>query len=585
MPSAAVLYVHPWGHLNDLVVPVGALSAMNAVDAQKLGRYAFEVTDDEIGAARIVALDLHWALGFSGLGPMIRRIRAVNPSASIVLGGASAGFYWQTLFDRFNVDYIVEGDAEVAFPALVRALLDGGTGRGIANVRARGGGAPTRQRISAERFDASDGLSTAWFPTLDRLSRLGYAAYPAGPVLLAARGCPMACPTCYGEIGVTLGDGWQLRSAAATVRELGRAAARRPHTLLVFLGKLPPAKLHALITTISQAGPFVFPQSVDLYLCCPPSVDDLGRLLAALRARITVSVIHPADRQPPMEARAIDAELEAWREVAQVAAASDRLNLVVWTGSEARRSRTAATLLDCPSPRVRVKHDVSWDVTRPRRARHGEDLDEVLAAVEPVWTFYAAKLLSPALSTLLEPFGLLDDLEDDPAARLPSIPGLEAARSVLLERWQRHRLPAIPGLRFAAVPVGPAARPSANRSRTSYGGSMDIWQCASADLERAVELATHFEADGVDLEGPAVTLARGEALALLPLMPDQTLDASVLEVLAPHGLTTLRPKRPGSARPVLALRVQQVTGLLLGAAGETLARGVAHLNYVQTTVH
>ncbi|HEX9050808.1 MAG TPA: cobalamin-dependent protein, partial [Anaeromyxobacter sp.] len=123
---APLLYVHPRGHLNDLVVPAGAVSAMNAAPFPKLGRYAFEVTDAELRAARVVAMDLHWALGLAGLEPLLARVRAVNPAARVVVGGITASHYPRELVEALGVDHVVQGDAEAAFPALVAALLDGG---------------------------------------------------------------------------------------------------------------------------------------------------------------------------------------------------------------------------------------------------------------------------------------------------------------------------------------------------------------------------------------------------------------------------------------------------------------------------
>ncbi|MCZ7685946.1 MAG: cobalamin B12-binding domain-containing protein [Sandaracinaceae bacterium] len=86
-----VLYVHPSGHLNDLVVPAGAVTCMNAIPGPKLGRYAHEVADEEILEAAVVAIDLHWALALSGLEPLVRHVRALRPDVPIVIGGITAG--------------------------------------------------------------------------------------------------------------------------------------------------------------------------------------------------------------------------------------------------------------------------------------------------------------------------------------------------------------------------------------------------------------------------------------------------------------------------------------------------------------
>ena len=55
-----LLYIHPYGHVIDDFVPTGAVNLINRVSVDKIGRHAHEVTDDDIAAARVAALDLHW---------------------------------------------------------------------------------------------------------------------------------------------------------------------------------------------------------------------------------------------------------------------------------------------------------------------------------------------------------------------------------------------------------------------------------------------------------------------------------------------------------------------------------------------
>lgn len=580
MSLPQLLFVHPWGHLNDLVVPVGAVSAMNAVGVPKLGRYAFEASDEELRAARVVALDLHWALAFAGLEPMLRRIRGLNAEARIVVGGVAASAHPKTVLERFDVDYVVQGDAEDAFPTLVEALLDGREPPPIPNIHRRNAPAPDLARVSAERFDASDGLTTDWFPTLSRVSTWDFASYPACPVLNVARGCAASCSTCQGTIGETFGRGVLVRSPTAVVRDTKRALAAQPRSVLLFLGRLSHNRLHALVTALAEAGPFPFPERAAIHLCTAPSPEDLEALLRALPCQLLISAIYLRDISPPLSDPTAAAEVGAWRHVAELAIQSGRLELEMWvtTAKGVARARDELRVMD--TPRVSVRHDETWDVTRPIPAREGTDLDEVLDAVRPMWTFHVARLLSPALSRFLAPFKLLDDLTVDPIPLIPRLTGLETIRDIVVERWQRHRLPSIPGLTFAALPI--EARSSVRDALgVHHLGDITIArELGSPDLHRSRVLDVSIGADGVTLESPPLVVGNGEALALVPLLPNRPLDEATVSVLAAHALTVIRPRRPGALRLVLAHRIQRITALGLDAAGREVARGIVHLGHV-----
>lgn len=121
-----VLYIHPGRYLNDITVPAGALSCMNAIRTRRRGRYAFELDEEEVREARVVAIDLHWAVGLSGFVHLVHRVRCVNPDAAIVVGGITAGHYARVLLERLPLEYVVRGDSEESFARLAESLLGGG---------------------------------------------------------------------------------------------------------------------------------------------------------------------------------------------------------------------------------------------------------------------------------------------------------------------------------------------------------------------------------------------------------------------------------------------------------------------------
>ena len=153
---------------------------------------------------------------------------------------------------------------------------------------------------------------------------------------------------------------------------------------------------------------------------------------------------------------------------------------------------------------------------------------------------------------------------------------------MVLERWRRHRLPSIPELVFAAAPV--AVRSSTGECEVRgvhHLGDVEVArEIGPVDVRRARLLEVSIDADGITLDGPMLDVGDGEAAAIVPLMSGQPIDEAALAALAPHGLTVVRPSRPGPVRLVLALRVQRFTALGLDAEGDEVARGIVHLGDV-----
>lgn len=581
MPAHPLLYVHPCGHLNDLVVPAGALASLNAVAAPKLGRYAFEVTAAEIAGARVVAVDLHWALGADGFSRLVRHVRDVNPRAAIVAGGITAGIHARTLVDELGVDFVVRGDSERDFAALCTALLEGRDPDPLPNVVARGRPDGFPERMTREQFDATDCVTAGWFPTYDRVSDWDAAAFSMARTIPVLRGCPMRCEACYGSYAASMGAGHLVRSPASLVREVGRAAAAGVRNLRLVVAKPPPPILRDLLGGLARAGPFRLPSTVGLFLCSPPSDDDLAAVEETFPGGVALSVVPPDEHEPPLPPERLHDEEEAWRRASRRVARSTTLRLDVWrtAGSDTRRARDVFGA----GPRVTVSLGTTWHVLRAR-AGAGPPLSELREVAAPLWTFYAARLLSPALASLLEPFRFLDELDRDPE-HLPRPDGpLGGWHDVAIAGWRAHRLPTLPGLGFGVLPFlrgdGPLALARLHAGVRFHGPAGAVTPGLSPS-RGAIPVPVRIDVDHATVwlrSGPLDAVA--DSFALVPhLAPPSGAAPATLPLDAFGGVVLAAPRPVAGVEVRVALRIQEAGLTIVDARGKPLARARAELGY------
>jgi hypothetical protein len=590
--SSQVLYVHPWGHLNDLVIPAGAIACMNAIPGPKLGRYAFEVADDEIRDAAAVCLDLHWAISLPGFERVVRHVRAVAPAVPIVVGGIAAAHLAEQLLAELPVDYVFRGDAEASFARLVAALRAGEPPGPLPNLFARGGPAPPRVRMSDAEFDATDSVAIDWFPTFARLTDLDAVAFPPGRTVIAARGCPLRCPTCYGSHASTYGKGYLWRSperVAELVEEAQRVDARN---LRLIVGKPSPRRITELAEGLAARGPFRFGSAIGFYLCRAPSESDLDALESAFDSPVALSIVPPEEHVPPLSPERLDEERAAWQRVAARVSRSKNLRLDVWATAGTDTGPIRAALGAEGNARVSVSSGAVWNMSRP-----GDGATTTLAAVreavQHVWTFYAARLLSPALAHLLAPFHFLDEVDDGlddlaPPAERELLP----FHAAILRSWRRHHMPSLEGLAFDAVPVALAPAPlSRSAEGTRWGGDLGLAAPTTArSLGPGHPLAQILDHRGVALECALGSLPAGcEAIAIVPRGEGPT-DQAWLDAMGRRGVLIARapasspsPAAAPSVRLRIDLRVQDARVFLLDADDAPLRRGVAELGYFRDT--
>lgn len=123
---------------------------------------------------------------------VVDMVKAVRPDIKIVLGGPEVSFTADELLERCpNIDYIVQGEGEEAFHALVTALQLGNDGLDpvIPGVRGRRNGSILG---SAEAVEVRD-LSTIPFPyTEEDMKDLEHKII----YYESSRGCPFSCQYC-----------------------------------------------------------------------------------------------------------------------------------------------------------------------------------------------------------------------------------------------------------------------------------------------------------------------------------------------------------------------------------------------------
>jgi len=589
-----LLYIHPLGHLNDLAIPAGAVSCMNSVAAPKIGRYAFEVSDDEIRSASVIAMDLHWSVGIPGFDRLVRHVRKVNPRATQVVGGITAGHYASEIIERYGVDYVIRGDSEPAFSSLVESLLLGREPSAVPNTFSRSIPNPTCTRMSAEEFDSTDSLTIDWFPTFDGVANWDVAAFGQGRTLCVSRGCPLRCPPCYGSLARTFGKGYLLRSADNVVERLRLAEALGVENLRLIIGKPPRTWLSEFFATLVERGPFRFGSNVGLYLCTPPSAEDISALDSAFQNPVVISVVPPEEHVPALAPDRLDEERDAWLKAAHAASSTRWIGFDVWAVSNDQFTRLLGDFKETDPHRVKVSFAAVWHVTR---AGDSEDtgIDAVHEAMRPVWTFYAARLLSPALAEMLAPFNFLDEMARDPSGMAAPEGPLSCFHEAFMINWDRHKVPTIPGLSFSIVPVelsrGFLTAPE--YCGTHYHGSMGVAAAGSfvvcnGSAGKLLHVEESF--DGIRLSGSFTLPDRADAIAFIPLPPGQeSPDHDWLGALGEHGLTIMKTPRELLDRPgvgiQVTLRVQDITTLLLDPSGDVASRGRADLAYFQPRRH
>jgi hypothetical protein len=301
--NPAVLYLHPYNHVLPDAVPVGAIAAVNLLPGKAIGRFAAEVTAEDLDRARVILVDAHWGFALAPLVGMLAEIRRRAPHARVVVGGLAADYYHEILHPRVAADYVVRGDVGASFRVLVDHLLRREPPPPLPGIWSGEGPSLAPAPLTQEEFDRLDWISMEWFPTLRCRVEAVHARHrreyrdrsDSPPLLPVVRGCVRRCRFCFGAFQERIyGSRLLTRSPESLLRDLATIEAdpALAFASLYFCDAsfLPPYA-DALAGRRFELDAFVF--------CCGAADPEiLARLRTAFAGRVAVSIIQPADLEP-----------------------------------------------------------------------------------------------------------------------------------------------------------------------------------------------------------------------------------------------------------------------------------------------
>ena len=152
-----------------------------------------------------------------------RVARATCPRAVIVVGGPHASLLpWDLMRDVPEADYILRGEAEASFPALIRLLSDGDRTAGLREIPGIGYRTGDGGVFISPDLPKTENLEDLPFPAWDLLPLPAYleGAYRRSMNIMTSRGCPQACV--FSCESVLYGRRFRSRSAKSIVDEMER---------------------------------------------------------------------------------------------------------------------------------------------------------------------------------------------------------------------------------------------------------------------------------------------------------------------------------------------------------------------------
>ena len=274
----SVLFIHPQYSLNDLVVPCGLIGTFNAVGEPKIGRFEFEVTEEEIKTARVICIDLLWYFPLASVIQLARNIKSVNSDARIVLGGITAALYADLLTKKHGIDHVITWNGEAALPLLIDRIL---RGKDTQDIREACAG-----DLDTALYDSLDYINIEWFPTYGKLARQITAKHRENrnlthvdgchPVVPLARLCNAGCHFCYGAYKTIYQGAEQVISRTALERHLEVISKDPDYEFVNFasLGLASREHFDHYLTVFSRKWPL----DATFVFCLPPSLAQTRQL-------------------------------------------------------------------------------------------------------------------------------------------------------------------------------------------------------------------------------------------------------------------------------------------------------------------
>ena len=131
----------------------------------------------------------------------------------------------------------------------------------------------------------------------------------------------------------------------------------------------------------------------------PTDISTLKRMEEVLPNGVALSLIPPTEHYPPLPASVLAAEMEMWLQAAEyIGNSRQRMHLDIWTDMDSSICDFQVKLKNMVGANGQLSRSTVWHMSRITDDPEGSNWREVSDAVKPIWTFYAAKLLSPILS-------------------------------------------------------------------------------------------------------------------------------------------------------------------------------------------
>ena len=206
-----VLYIHPGHKFIDYFIPTGLIGLLNGLNCAKKGILPKSIDKELIRRAKIIVMDVHWYYNLFTASQLSSSIKKINPQAKIILGGYTASILAEALLKKFEIDFVVRGDADGCLPKLVECLLGQGESlEEVPNVIGQGFKSQKRYALSQKDYNEADCLTLDWFEdfksTVAEFQRI-YAQHkrtvvgnlPVFPIIPVFKGCRYDCDWCYGS--------------------------------------------------------------------------------------------------------------------------------------------------------------------------------------------------------------------------------------------------------------------------------------------------------------------------------------------------------------------------------------------------
>jgi anaerobic magnesium-protoporphyrin IX monomethyl ester cyclase len=145
-------------------------------------------------------------------------VKTYHPNCKIVMGGHHATAMPQAVMESPAVDFVLRGEGEVSMPLLAEALLEGGIYDAIPGLvfRREDGSLHINSPAQMRHPDNYP------LPAAELINQRFYRRRNGGSmVIVAGRGCPMACTYC--SVGAQSGPAYRRRSVASVMREIDNA--------------------------------------------------------------------------------------------------------------------------------------------------------------------------------------------------------------------------------------------------------------------------------------------------------------------------------------------------------------------------